>query len=134
MEKKKTLRKNITFRFILFVAVLCICLSVANYVGYRNALYQRYEDYITDVLLYAASNIDVDDMEECMETGVKSEKYQATQELFDNIKDTHKIDFIYVIITRNTESTDNIQNVIAGMSTYEKTYVPENRVILGGLT
>ena len=128
------LKKSILFRCILFIAVLCAFLSVVNYFSYRNALYQRYRDYITDLLRYAAANIDVDDMKECLAKGEKSQKYLETQVLFDQIKDTHNIDFIYVIDPLNTNPEDNIMNIIAGMSTYEKNYIPENEVTLGGLT
>ena len=107
---------------------------MVNHITYRNALYKRYEEYITDVLRYAASNIDVDDMKVCLSTLNKSEKFNKVQEIFDNIKDTHNIDFIYMIIPQNESGYDNIMNVIAGMSTYEKMYVPENEVTLGGLT
>ena len=134
MEKRRPLRKSIMLRCVLFIAALCIVLSIVNAFGYGDALTRRYEAYITDILDYAASNIDVDDMKECLATGVKSEKYEETQALFDNIKDTCEIDYIYVIIPQNTEPLDNIMNVIAGMSTYEKINMPENEVQLGGLT
>ncbi|WP_158589564.1 GGDEF domain-containing protein [Butyrivibrio sp. CB08] len=134
MNDVRPLRKSIVTGCVLMTVVLCLSLAIANYIGYRNTLYVRYEAYITDLLRFAADNIDVDDMEECLETGVKSEKFEETQALFDNIKDTHNIDFIYVIIPLNTKPTDNIMNVIAGMSTYEKKYIPENAVTLGGLT
>ncbi len=134
MEKKRSLRQSIMVRCTIFIVLLCILLSVANYFGYRSALYKMYEEYITDMLNFAASNIDVDDMKECLETGKKSDKFNQTQILFDNIKDTYRIDYIYVIIPQNTEPLDNIMNVIAGMSSYEKENVPENEVTLGGLT
>ena len=134
MGKKKTLKGSIMVRCIMFIGILCVLLSVFNYIGYRSALYQRYEAYLTDLLLYTASNIDVEDMKECLKSGKKSEKYHQTQEFLDNIKDTYSIDYLYVIIPQNTEPVDNIMNVIAGMSSYEKEYVPENEVQLGGLT
>lgn len=134
MEKEKTLRKSIILRCVLFIGILCIALSIADFFGYRNALFQRYEAYISDILMYASSNIDVDDMAECLRTGEKSEKFEETQALFDNMKDSLNIDYIYVIRPLNTEPVDNIMNIIAGMSSYEKINVPENAVTLGGLT
>ena len=134
MQKKKTLKNSIIVRCIMFIAILSVLLSLVNWYGYRNALYQRYRDYITDLLKYAEFNINEDDLKQCVETGVKSEHFNELQLLFDSIKDTHNIDFIYVIIPLNTEPVDNVMNVIAGMSSYEKEYVPENAVVLGGLT
>jgi diguanylate cyclase (GGDEF)-like protein len=119
---------------VLFITVLCLLLGITSYHEYKKALYNRYEAYITDVLDFAASSIDVDDLKLCLEKGEKSDKFDRLQELFDQIKDTHKIDFLYVIIPLHPGEHDNIMNVIAGMSSYEKEYVPENVVELGELT
>ncbi len=134
MEKQKTLIGSIAVRCLLFIGALVVVLSIVNYFGYRNALYERYRGYITDLLVYTASNIDVDDLKSCLETNVKSEKFEETQAFFDNMKDTCNIEYLYVIIPQNTSDYDNIMNVIAGMSTWEKENVPENVVQLGGLT
>ena len=78
MEKKrKSLKKSIVYQFVLFIAVLCVLLSVMNYFGYRNALYQRYREYITDLLHFTASHMDVDDMEECLKTGGEVRKIRG---------------------------------------------------------
>ena len=53
--------------------------------------------FISDLLKYASWNIDVDDMKECLKTGLKSGKYQETQMMVDTIKDTYNFDYIYVI-------------------------------------
>ena len=87
-------------------------------------LYQRYEFYITDMLEYVSSMLDTDDLAECMQTGVKSEKFAEEQAFLDNFKDHHRIAYIYVIKPLNDSDNDNIMNVIAAMSTYEKEFLP----------
>ena len=134
MQKKTSLKSNIIVRCLVFIAILALTMSLINYFGYKRALYNRYQERITDILRFTAANIDVDDMQECLKAGIKSDKFNQTQVLLDTIKDTQKIDYIYVIIPLNTEPVDNIMNVIAGMSSYEKQYVQSNEVTLGGLT
>lgn len=133
-EKKRPLKWSILLGCVLFITLLCLLLSIATYHEYRNSLYKRYEAYITDVLHYVNANIDVDDLKECLEAGEKSAKYEELQRLLDTVKDTHKIDFLYIIIPVHPGEGDNIMNVIAAMSAYEKEYQPENEVQLGGLT
>ena len=134
MMKQKPLKESIMLGCILFITVLCLLLGLTTYHEYRNALYDRYEAYISDLLTYVGSSVDVDDLQTCLKSGEKSEKYMELQSFIDHVKDTHKIDFLYIIIPQHPGEHDNIMNVIAAMSTYEKEYLPENEVELGELT
>lgn len=69
-----------------------------------------------------------------MRTGVESEKYHALQTLLDQFRDRLDIHFIYVIEPLNTEPTDNIRNVIAGVSKYEYENLADQLVHLNMLT
>ena len=134
-DQKRPLKRSIVTGCILFIAVLCLLLGLTSYREYRKVLYHRYEAYITDLLEYASACIDVDDLKDCLEKGEKSEEFEELQDRLDLIKDTHKIDFLYVIIPQHPGEYDNIMNVIAAMAQYEKEdpelYPP---VELGGLT
>ena len=132
--RKRPLKRSVIVGSVLFITVLCILLGITTYCEYRKALYSRYEAYITDLLNYVGSNIDVDDLKDCLDKGEKSEKYNELQAFIDNVKDTHNIDFLYVIIPIHPGERDNIMNVIAAMSEYEKEFEPENEVQLGELT
>ena len=87
------------------------------------------------MLTYVSANIDVDDLKDCLEKGEKSEEFEQLQAFMDQVKETHKIDFLYIIIPIHPGEHDNIMNIMAAMAAYEKadpeTYPP---VILGGLT
>ena len=76
----------------------------------------------------------MDDLAECMRTGVESEKYHALQTLLDQFRDRLDIHFIYVIEPLSTEPTDNIRNVIAGVSKYEYENLADQLVHLNMLT
>ena len=97
-------------------------------------MYNHYEEHITSLLNYTAKNIDADDLEQCINTGKESEKFKQLQTFLDTIKDNIDIDYIYVIVPLNTNKTDNIKNVIAGVSKYEYEHESDSLVHLNTLT
>jgi len=97
-------------------------------------LYDSYRSRIDNILDFAMAGIDADDLAECIRTGETSPKYDELQKYLDSIKDNVDLDFLYIIVPLSAEETDNIQNVIAAMSSYEKEYEPENVVSLNELT
>ncbi len=118
---------------LLFIGVLSILVGIKTYNRFRAGIIENHKAYITDLLNVTASNIDVEDLKECLASGVKSEKYEQLQNLLDNIKNTHNIFFIYVIIPLHAGEHDNVMNIIAGVSEEEKEEGIDN-VVLGGLT
>ena len=131
---KKPLKFTVILGCVIFITILCVSVGIVSYFEYKNMLYDRYEAYITDVLNYVRSNTDVDDLSECLSTGQKSEKFEKLQSLIDNVKETHKIEYLYIIIPLNTDKTDNVMNVMAAMTRYERENDPSAYVELGGLT
>lgn len=135
MEKyNKPLQRSILLGCMLFIVPLSLILGIVTYIEYRHALYARYEEYIGDMLKYNAGMINVDDIQQCLETGKKSEHFEDIQERLDLLRDTCDIHFIYMIIPLNTTGYDNIMNVMAGASQEEKETIPDQLVVLGGLT
>ena len=130
----KPLKRSVLVGTISFIIILCIVLSVVQYYGYRRMIYERYEAYIENVLNYAASVIDTDDLAECIRTGEMSEKYHELQKFLDGIRDGMNIHFIYAIVPLNTEPRDNIKNVIAGVSEWEYENIADELVYLNMLT
>lgn len=131
---KKPLGRSISIGCIVFVALLCLVLSLVNQATYKRGLYARYENHIKDILTFTRSQIDADDLAQCIQTGEKSPKYHALQKFFDDFKDNADLHYIYIIRPLNKNPVDNVMDIIAGMSTYEKENMPWNEVTLGGLT
>ena len=130
VKKKKTLKKSILSCTIPFMLLMCVILSAVQIISTRNILYTRYESYIRNILSYVQGEIDVDDLAECMKSGVESEKYKALQKVLDNCRDRLDIHFIYVIEPLNTERFNNIRNVIAGVSKDEYENLADELVYL----
>ena len=131
---KRPIRRSFIVGCVLFVFVLCAILGIFSYTGYQKVMFRHYEETITDILNYTAANIDADDLEECIKTNKESEKFRSLQTFLDSVKQNVHLDFIYVIIPLNTEPTDNIRNVIAGVSLEEYEHQSDELVQLNQLT
>lgn len=116
---RRPLRRSLVISCLLFIGVLSVLVGIKSYNRLRHAVIERHTAYITDLLRFTAANIDVDDLENCLETGTESEKFRQLQLLLNRIKDTHGIDFIYVIIPLHSGAHDNVMNVIAGLSSVQ---------------
>jgi sigma-B regulation protein RsbU (phosphoserine phosphatase) len=102
--------------------------------NYTNGMIKRYKAYMEGILKYAITEIDGDDLEECVESGEISEKYKKTQDALDRIKENYQIEYIYIVKPLNTDNYDNMMNVMAGATEYEKNYEQDTIVSLGQLT
>ena len=131
---KNPLGRSISIVCLVFIALLCLVLSIVNYGTYKRGLYKRYEAHIQDILNFTRTQIDTDDLAECIRTGKKSQKFHALQEFLDDFKDSADIHYLYIIRPLNTEPVDNVMDIIAAMSSYEKEFMPEMEVTLNGLT
>ena len=131
---KRPIRKSLAFGCLVFVLFLCLVLGAINYSGYKQTLYHHFEEHIFSILKYAAANIDVDDLEQCIDTNKKSEKFNELQTVLDKIKDNIDLDFIYIVVPLNTAATNNMKSVIAGVSEDEYENHSDELVHLNQLT
>lgn len=130
----KPMKKTILRGTILFILLLCAVLSGVQYESNKAMLYSQYEASIGGILQYAAAEIDVDDLAQCIRTGEKSAKYHELQTALDKIKERLDLHFIYIIVPLSAEPVDNVKNVIAGATQYEYEFEAEEIVQLNSLT
>lgn len=131
---KRPLERKILFGCAIFSIFLCVLLGTLGAVIYSNGMIARYEAYMEGILKYAMTEIDGDDLESCIESGEKSEIYEKTQSVLDQIKENYDIEYIYIVKPLNEESDDNMMNVMAGTTVYEKEYEKDTLVELGEYT
>ena len=131
---RKPLKKSVLKICALTFSVLCVLLTLLNYFSYHTMLFTQYDNHMKNVLTNTACVIDVDDLAECIATGVESEKYHELQRELDMRKDNTDLHFLYIIVPLNTDEQDNIMNVMAAMSSEEYEETPEDKVELCSLT
>ena len=131
---KRPIKSSLIIGSVLFMVILSIILGVVCYSGYRETLYEQYQEKIIDHLEYTAAHIDVDELESCIIAGRKSEKFLELQQFLDDFKEHTNIEFIYIVIPLNKNETDNMQNIMAGLTKEEHENEPEKIVELNTLT
>lgn len=131
---KKPLGRSIAIGCVMFTAILCLALSVLNYFNERNALYQRYQSHITDILRYVDSHIDDEDLKRCVETGVESEQYRETLRFMDRIMNDFSIHYLYAIKPLNLNDTANVMSVLSAEDDYNRYENSEGNLYLGWIS
>ena len=116
---KRPLKRSFIKGCVLFILVLCLMLVAVSFSGYRQTLYQQYDKYISNLLNYTAAHIDTDDLKRCIETGERSETFYELKAFLDDIKEHDTIEFIYIVVPLNTNETDNMLSIVAGLSQEE---------------
>ena len=133
---KHPLSRSITAVCAVFIGLLCIAASLEAYTlysFYTSSMLDRYEKQLDSVLDYVEAHIDHDDMAQCAETLVESEKYKEFQAFFDDLIDNYgDVHYLYIMgIDPNPDEPTPIYEVCAANSTYEKENEPENVLHLG---
>lgn len=131
---KRLLSRKILLGCAVFSIFLCFILGAFGALIYSRGMMEKYETYMKGILRYTLAEIDGNDLEKCIRTGEKSEGYKHTQEVLDQIKENYDIAFIYIVKPLNTNDKDNMMNVMAGATDYEKEHEKDTLVELGELT
>lgn len=110
---KNPLARTMTLYCFLFAVIFSLCMGSMSFLVYEEDMMNRYHAYTADVLNYVAREIDGDDLQECMKTGKKSAKYLELQSLTNNLKETHALEFLYIIQPLSENPPDNMMDVLA---------------------
>lgn len=132
--KKKPLSRSITISCVAFIVFLCLFLGIVTHLSFKNALYQRYESYITDILHYIDRHIDDDDLSECTKTLVRSKKFDELELFMDGVKEDFDIHYLYIIKPLNTNDTANFMSVISAENYYDRYVDTEGNLYLGWIS
>lgn len=120
MKKRKKLSRKMTTICGIFVLILSTTLGLLGVYTYYKNVRKRYEQYVETLIKIADSYIDIEDMEQCIEDGNKTENYGQTQIDLDNIKNCSDVEYLYVIKPLNTAETDNAMYIWNAMTEEEK--------------
>lgn len=130
---KKPLNTSISIFCLSFILFICLVISFVNYHSFNRALYERYNNYLTDVLRFIESNIDTDDLYECMLTNTKSENYNEVQQLMNDILDTGNVHYLYIVTPLDIEKYHTCLTLMTGMTKEEILYEYDQQNFLGDI-
>ncbi len=134
-KHKRSLNRSITKGCSFFIVLLFILLSLANVSLYRKSVFEDYQAYIEDILMFTLEHIDADDLGKCIETGVESEKYKESLNFMDDILNHfHDIHYFYAILPLNTNETGNTMSVFSAERYYDRYVDTEGNLYLGWIS
>ena len=120
------------FRSLVFIVLLTVVMAYGTYRIYKNTMYARYREEMVSIVNYIESFIDHDDMSQCAETYVASEKHAEIQELFDNFIDYYNdVHYLYILKVTGPDDPAKMRSILSANSSYEKEFEPENLVFIG---
>ena len=93
---KKKIQQTMIRGSILFAVILCVSLSMATYLMMSQALYDRYDASLANVLEYVNDEIDAEDMYKCFTTRTRSEKYDRIQAMLNDMVDDFDLMYLYI--------------------------------------
>ena len=133
--KRITIGKRLRSISLLVIILMCLCIWLFSFGFYAYDKIHGYQSHLGDLLNLVMTELDGDDLAECISTGVKSPHYEKMQNLLDRVKENFSIEYIYILRPLNTSPRDNIMNVMAGITAEEKRIDEEYySVTLGELT
>ena len=133
-KTKYSLQKSLIRISIIMIVVISVLVGSMCFEIYRRYMISRYQNYAGDAINYLCRCIDVDDLEECMRTGIKSDKYNELQTLANNFKETHDLYFIYIIEPLKADPPDNMMDVFAAYTSWGKADGTDGLTDLGNYT
>ncbi len=110
---KRPLKKSIFISSAVFFIFLSLVLSILTYTSYTRSLYHAYELRMTDIIEYVESHIDIEDLSNCVDTGVESEKYAELMDFMDSIMDDFDIHFLYIVRPISAEEPTIMMNILS---------------------
>ena len=132
---RNPLRRSILLGCGVFVALLCLTLTLLGFFIYYQGMVANYQTYIGDALRLTLREIDGQDLKGCIESREKSGAFQRTQNFLDRVKEEYDFAFVYIVKPLNLNETDNMMDVMAGMTDEERGELNgTDSVTLGGLT
>jgi len=133
-KNKNPMSKTITLFCFFFATGFAICMGTMSFWVYEQDMVNRYHAYTADILNYVAREIDGDDLQNCMITKTKSAKYHELQNLTNDLKETHALEFLYIIQPLSENPPDNMMDVLAAYTQAGKAAGTDGLTDLGKLT
>jgi len=132
MEKiKRPIRRSLILATVILLLLLSVLMAIAGSEIYRERMIGHYQNYAADTVDFLVRSIDGDDLEQCIETGEKTEKYHQLQALADHLKESHDLEFIYIIKPLKIDPPGNMMDVLAACTKYEREFEADELTDLG---
>ena len=132
--KRKSLSRNLMTGIMITVLLICDIMAFHGFLTFRREITNRYQNELKSLLDYVLGEIDGDDLEKCMESGILSEKCTALQYDMNRIAESFNIEQIYIIKPLAEIKADSPLRAMGGISAEaSQQYKEETGVVPGEL-
>jgi diguanylate cyclase (GGDEF)-like protein len=101
MEKyKRPLERSLVLTCSVFAAFMCVIMSLQISLSFTSWYYGRCEQSLTHIITSVEHQLDVDDLQQCVRTGVPSKKFNQLQQAFNLLVDDCELAYLYICIPR----------------------------------
>lgn len=120
-QKRRSIGHGMKNVGIIFTVVMCVLLSTEMILMIKGSMYSGFDRHMKEVLTHIERTTDLDDLQECIRTGVASEKYNALQQKINNMVDEFELLYIYIgIPARTDDGTGILISVVSSTSDAER--------------
>ena len=109
------IRRGLIISTLIFSVIIIGVIIFPSYWLFSSALYKEYNTSLQEDLTYVEHHIDPVDLKNCIDTGVKSTKYEELQIFLDEMVDDLGLAYLYIVIP----TEDVMINVISASSRAE---------------
>lgn len=112
---ERPIGKGLIIAFLIMLIISSMIVFVLFHWHFSRSLYAQFNSKLTGAITYIENNTDADDLKNCLETGVPSEKYEKLQLFLNGMIDDLGFDYIYIVIPKET----TLVNAISATSAAE---------------
>lgn len=120
VKYKNPLSRHVLWMCLFFTVVLCVIMGIIGYFVFEKQMMGQYELNLTDVLELTISQIDVDDLDECIKTQTKSEKFEAMTEFMNDVREHYELDHLVISKPVLEGDTYDVMQVVSGLNEAER--------------
>lgn len=128
---KKPIKRSILVQLSLVALVICVFISLSTFYIYSSSIFHAYETRMSDILTYISSNIDVDDLSNCVAKREKSSKYVELEKFMDDVLEYFDVHYLYIVTVIDQDSDPKIMDVLTAQKYVDRESSDEDYLTLG---
>ena len=112
--KKRSLSKTMLLSCLIFAASLSLFIGAIGYFNYNEGIRGSTNEYAEGVINYILEGMDVEKVKEAIEKNERNDEIDRLEKICDKIKQTHDLEYIYIIKPLNLDKVNNMEYVLTG--------------------
>lgn len=115
-QKRKPIQRSLVLGSAVFISFMSFILSLQSYFSFSKSLYERYNERLSTIINFLESQIDKDDLLNCVRSKEPSEKFNRLQQLENSMVDEFELFYLYIAYPSDT----TMFNICSGTTREER--------------